>query len=242
MSREFSLDALLLAGGLGTRLRSVLSDRPKAMADIGGRPFISLLFDQLIGFGFKKVIVATGYRAEVISGYFGSRYQDLELVYSKEKEPLGTGGALKLAHRHIHSQHVLVMNGDTFVNFSFKDFFLKHLKTKSLASLLLCKVDDARAYGSVKMDNQGYITAFAEKKCELGSGCVSAGSYLISKDALKMLPGSKKFSLESKFFPTLVEGRGLMGHCSNNLLHDIGTPDTYRYFLSKMVEEKSSGI
>jgi D-glycero-alpha-D-manno-heptose 1-phosphate guanylyltransferase len=240
MSRERSLDALVLAGGLGTRLRPALSDRPKAMADIGGRPFISLLFDQLIRFGFNRVIVATGYRAESISGYFGSRYQDLELVYSKENEPLGTGGALKLAHRHIHKQHVLVMNGDTFVDFALRGFFLKHLKTKSLVSLLLCKADDARAYGSVKMDNQGRITAFVEKKRELGSGCVSAGNYLISRDALKMLPGSKKFSLESKFFPTLVEGRGLMGHCSNNPLHDIGTPDTYRYFLSKMAEEESS--
>ena len=97
MSEPDAVDVVILAGGLGTRLRTVLRDRPKAMADIKGKPFISLLFDQLTRIGFKKVVVSTGYREEVIRQYFGQHYENMELIYSNEAEPLGTGGALKLA-------------------------------------------------------------------------------------------------------------------------------------------------
>ena len=240
MSSRPSCDVLILAGGFGTRLRPVVSDRPKAMADVRGRPFISLLFDQLINFGFQRVIVATGFRADAIRRHFGSQYQDLEIVYSKENEPLGTGGALKLGHSHIHSQHVLVMNGDTFVDFDFKEFFSEHLRAKSLVSLLLCEVEDVRSYGSVKVDGHGCITTFVEKGHDLQTGWVNAGSYLISSNTLEKLPSPKKFSIESDFFPKLIRRREMIGFCSNKRLHDIGTPESYRYFLSKMTDKKNN--
>ena len=209
------------------------------MADVSGRPFISLLFDQLINFGFQRVIVATGFLADAIRTYFGSQYKDLKIVYSKENEPLGTGGALKLGQRHIHSQHVLVMNGDTFVDFDFKEFFSEHLKKKGLVSLLLCEVEDVRPYGSVKVDDHGCITKFSEKGHDLHTGWVNAGSYLISSKTLEKLPSSKMFSIEADFFPKLIRRREIIGFYSNKRLHDIGTPDSYGYFLSKIADKKN---
>ena len=124
MSDVIDVDAVILAGGLGTRLRPILNDRPKVMADVNGRPFIALLLDQLEKFGFNEVVLSTGYRAESVFEYFGYRYGKMNLIYSKEETPLGTGGALKLAQVKLRKDHVLVMNGDSLVDFDYHSFFL----------------------------------------------------------------------------------------------------------------------
>ena len=231
---------VILAGGLGSRLRLSVTDRPKVMAEVKGRPFISYLLDHLYKTGMTKIVISTGYMADFIERTLGNSYKGLEIIYSRENKPLGTGGALKLGHSHIHSQHVLVMNGDTFVDFDFKEFFSEHLRAKSLVSLLLCEVEDVRPYGSVKVDGHGCITTFVEKGHDLQTGWVNAGSYLISSNTLEKLPSPKKFSIESDFFPKLIGRREMIGFCSNKRLHDIGTPDSYRYFLSKMTDKKNN--
>ncbi|UCD30890.1 MAG: galactokinase, partial [Desulfobacterales bacterium] len=150
----------------------------------------------------------------------------LQLTYSKEKVPLGTGGALRLALPYLRSDPILVMNGDSFIDVDIDAYLEWFSKKKRLASILLKNVPDTGRYGRVVFDSNGIINSFEEKGSNIGVGWINAGIYILQKSLIADMPSTKQFSLEHDFFPKLV-GHGLYGYCSNGAFIDIGTPETY---------------
>lgn len=211
---------------LGTRLQSALPDRPKVLAPIAGRPFLSYLMDQLISIGFRHVILCTGYKGEQIKASFGDTYNGLHIQYSQESETLGTGGALRFARPLINTGSALVTNGDSYANCNLTDFLAWYLEKDLQASLLLTRLSDTRRYGRVEVDRDGRILQFDEKGGGHGPGWVNAGVYIFNRDLLKTTPLGKPFSLEKEFFHSLI-GKGLYGFQSEGAFIDIGTPESY---------------
>jgi D-glycero-alpha-D-manno-heptose 1-phosphate guanylyltransferase len=225
--RAFSdLSVAVLAGGLGTRLRSVISDRPKALAKIRGRPFLAYLLDHLSTTGFSSVVLCTGHLGEQIEKAFGESYGNLRISYSREARPLGTGGALRLALPYLISDPVLVMNGDSFCAADLSDFWNWHRARGSKATMLLTQVPDTQRYGSVKIDPDGAVIQFAEKAKGGVSGSINAGVYLLSRQVIHSIPEATNVSLEYCVFPSLMM-HGLYGYPGQGCFLDIGTPEDF---------------
>src|SRR5437867_8426562 len=202
--------AFVLCGGHGTRLRSVLVDRPKSMALISGTPFLQLLLDRLRAQGVDDVILGTGYMAEKIESYFGSGNKlAMRIRYSREHEPLGTGGALKLAEPLI-SDPVLVLNGDSYVEWSLNPMLELFRAKDADIVVVLQAVADVTRYGSVALDHDGRITQFLEKGVRGGPGLINAGVYLLRKQIIRDLQTGGPISLERDVFPRLLD-RGVYG-------------------------------
>ena len=163
MSFPEKLTAVILAGGLGTRLRPAVGDCPKVLAPVNNRPFLSYLLDQLSSNGFSHVILCTGYGTDNISAAFDSVYKGLTIEYSQETKPLGTGGALRNAIPHIKTDHILVMNGDSYINVDLKSYIDWHFRNCIEVSLLLTQVSDTSRYGRVEVDKNGLVKQFVEK-------------------------------------------------------------------------------
>ena len=218
--------AAILAGGLGSRLRPAVSGRPKALANIGERPFLTYLFDQLVAAGARDVVVCTGYLGDQIRMIFGESYNTLRLNYSKESTPLGTAGALRLALPLFNSNPVLVMNGDSYCDANIREFCFWHSRRQANATLLLTKIFDTERFGQVKVDVDGKVTDFKEKSRGQGPGWINAGIYLLNRDLLEEIPVNRAVSLETEIFPSWI-GRGLYGFQSEARFMDIGTPEAY---------------
>src|SRR5947199_10664039 len=218
--------AFVLCGGHGTRLRPVLSDRPKSMALISGTPFLQLLLDRLRCQGVDDVILGTGYMTEKIESYFGSGNDlGMRIRYSREDEPLGTGGALKLAEPLI-SDPELVLNGDSYVEWNLNPMLeLFRAKDADLV-LVLQAVADVTRYGTVALDHDGRVTEFIEKGIRAGPGLINAGVYLLRKEVVRGLPAGTAISLERDIFPRLLD-RGVYGLVCKGLFMDIGIPDDF---------------
>jgi len=221
-----NVTALILAGGLGSRLQSALPDRPKVLAPIAGRPFLSYLMDQLISTGFSQVILCTGYKGEQIRETFEDTYNGLAIQYSQEPEPLGTGGALRFGLPLINTDSALVTNGDSYVNCNLKDYIAWYLEKDLQASLLLTHLSDTSRYGRVEVDEGGCIAKFDEKGTSHGPGWINAGVYIFNRALLESIPFGQPFSLERQFFPSLI-GKGLFGFQNEGAFIDIGTPESY---------------
>lgn len=217
--------ALVLAGGLGTRLRPVVADRPKALAEVGGRPFLAYLLDQLAGTGIRRVVLCTGHLGEQIPRAFGDVYRGLRLVYSREASPLGTGGALRLALPLLRSDIVLVMNGDSYCGMALKRFWNRHRACGGAGSLVLTRVSETSRYGRV-LCRGGRVVRFEEKDGRGGPGWVNAGVYLLARRVMAAIPAGRAVSLEREVLPALVQ-QGLCGYLSRGRFVDIGTPETY---------------
>jgi len=226
MSGFSNITAVILTGGLGTRIRSLVSDRPKVLAEIVGRPFLTFLLDQLASVGARKAVLCTGYMAEMIQVKLGDGYKSLRLTYSKEQEPLGTGGALRLALPRLQSDPVMVMNGDSYANVDLHAFLEWFLKKDSTVGILLTKVKDTSRYGKVVAAEDGRIESFEEKGGNHEPGWINAGIYLMKKKLVAAIPAEKPYSLEREFFPGLI-GKGLYGFRSETEFIDIGTPESF---------------
>jgi D-glycero-alpha-D-manno-heptose 1-phosphate guanylyltransferase len=216
--------AFVLCGGHGTRLRSVLVDRPKSMALISETPFLQLLLDRLRSQGISDVILGTGYMAEKIEGYFrsGNKFA-VRIRYSREDEPLGTGGALKLAEPLI-SDPVLVLNGDSYVEWSLVAMLELFMAKDADMVVVLQAVADVTRYGRVTLDHHGRITQFIEKGVRGGPGLINAGVYLLRKRIVRDLPAGTAISLEREVFPRLLE-HGVYGLVCTGFFIDIGIPN-----------------
>ena len=201
--------ALVLAGGLGTRLRPVVADRPKALVEVGGRPFVTLLLDQLAAAGVRDVILCTGYRGEQVRASLGERYASLRLGYSQEPEPLGTAGALRLALPYVRSGVALVLNGDSYCQADLRAFWGWHQARRAAASLLLTQVADTRRYGRVERNSQDVVTAFVEKSAAGGPGWISAGIYWLSRQLLAENSGRRRRLNRARRVPGLDRARAL---------------------------------
>jgi NDP-sugar pyrophosphorylase family protein len=220
------ITALILAGGMGTRLREVVADKPKVLAEVHGRPFISYLLDQLADAGIGKVVLCTGYMAGLVSTTLGSHYRGMELQYSEESAPLGTGGAVRLALPLISNSPVLVINGDSFCEVDLTSFVQQHKVAAAKASLVLAQVNDISRYGSVDLAADSTINRFDEKGGRQGQGLINAGIYLLEQLVIATMPENKAVSLERDLFPSLI-GQGLFGFTQSGKFIDIGIPADY---------------
>ena len=225
------MQAILLAGGLGTRLRSVVSDRPKPMALIEGRPFMEYVTRELVRSGMTDIIFAVGYKGTMVEEYFGDGERfGFHASYAYEETLLGTAGAIKNAGRFVTEERFVVLNADTFYQIDYTR--LKRLQD-SLdldMALVLREVPDVSRYGQAILDEKGFLTAFNEKTEETRMGTINGGIYLMRRSLMDTIPEGK-VSLENDMIPKwLREGKGLGGFVNDGYFIDIGIPEAYRQF------------
>ncbi len=221
------MKAVLLVGGLGTRLRSAVPSLPKTLASVGDRPFLELLVRQLGNQEIRELVMCTGYLAEQIQQVFqdGSEF-GATIEYSKETVPLGTAGALKLAQCYVQNEpEFLVINGDTFLEIDFSEFIVSHRKHGGVATMAVVPVQDSSRYGIVQVGAESRILGFLEKTGQNTPGIINAGVYVFSSAALALIPQGP-VSLEHDIFPLLVE-HGFYAIEQRGMFIDIGTPDDY---------------
>lgn len=219
--------ALLLVGGLGTRLRSLVSSAPKALAPMGDRPFLELLIRQLQEQGIRQLVMCTGYLADQIEAEFGDgRDVGVAIEYSKETQALGTAGAVKLAQPHLQSvSEFLVMNGDSFLELDFSLLVEFHRAHGGLATVAVVAVENAGRYGTVHADSSAKVTAFCEKTGDDAPGLINAGVYVFSAAILDQIPDGPS-SLEKDVFPRILD-QGVFAAEQQGTFIDIGTPGDY---------------
>jgi|DewCreStandDraft_4_1066084.scaffolds.fasta_scaffold65607_2 NDP-sugar pyrophosphorylase family protein len=219
------LSVAILAGGRGTRLRSVVADRPKVLADVAGRPFIHYWLDVLERQGCSDIVLCAGYKAEQLRDTLGHLYGELTLWYSIEEKPLGTGGALRKALPFFQSDPVLVLNGDSFCDVNLRSFLTQHLNAGATASLVLTRVENASRFGRVEQQPDGRITAFHEKSAAPGPAWINAGIYLVRPGLLAKVAANKPVSLERDLLPRWLPKR-VHGCPHDGRFIDIGTPES----------------
>lgn len=218
-------EAIVLAGGFGTRLRTLVSDVPKPLAPVAGRPFLAWVLDFLATQGLRRVVLATGYMADKVQASVGESWQGMSIAYSVESEPLGTGGALKLAAARINGSAVHVLNGDTFLRYSLTALEATATAMGTPIAVALAEVPDVARYGSVAT-HSGRITAFREKG-QQGAGWINAGSYFLSHQALQALPREVVFSLETEVLLPQAATGGLAALTDTRDFIDIGVPEDF---------------
>ncbi|MFL5753461.1 MAG: nucleotidyltransferase family protein [Bacteroidia bacterium] len=221
-------EAIILAGGFGTRLKEVINDLPKPMAPVNGKPFLAHLLLYLKKYSIGKVILSTGYLSEKIEEYFGREYEEIQIVYSKEESPMGTGGGIKLAMGKCVSDVVLVMNGDSFFDIDINEFYARHRWNRADFSIALRKVENAARYGTIGLHEEDRILFFQEKNGEEKAGLINGGVYLLKRDLFqKNTPLGEAFSIERDFFETFINRFSFHGYISKGYFIDIGIPEDY---------------
>ncbi|GAA4329178.1 HAD-IIIA family hydrolase [Flaviaesturariibacter amylovorans] len=219
-------EAVVLAGGLGTRLRSAVPDLPKCMAPVAGRPFLGYVIDSLRREGVQRFIFSLGYMYEAIEAWLSEAYPTLDYVSVIEAEPLGTGGGIQLALRAAVSEQVLVANGDTLFEVSVADLAEVHARTGAECTLALKPMTDFDRYGVVRIDGAGTVMAFEEKK-QYAEGLINGGLYLVNRASLLALGLPEKFSFEKEYLEPSVARRALAGAVQEGYFIDIGLPGDY---------------
>jgi D-glycero-alpha-D-manno-heptose 1-phosphate guanylyltransferase len=220
-------DVIVLAGGLGTRLREAVKDIPKSMAPINGRPFLEYQLRALHAAGLERIIISTGYLGGQIQDYFGDSFRNMEIIYSHEHEPLGTGGAVKLAFGQVRTPYALVLNGDTLFKINLDLFFQRTVEKLADVSIALRTVEDASRYGLVKCNAVGQVIAFNEKSSAQQPGLINGGIYLIASRYFRRHELPDCFSLEKDFFGTRYNQDYFFGQVFNDYFLDIGIPKDY---------------
>ncbi len=218
---------VVLAGGLGTRIRGVLGDTPKVLAPINGRPFLDHLLDHLATLGAGRAVLSLGVGATMVETHLAASKPPLPVVSVVEPAPLGTGGALRHALPSLNGDPVMVMNGDTWLEADFAAFLADHDRAGKAVSLLCVAVDDISRYGRVELDGEGTVTCFAEKDpSRTGGGLINGGAVLLSRAALTRLAATTGPSLERDFLGELPAGWIHGWHARGAGFIDIGTPDS----------------
>ena len=226
----YSMKAVILAGGLGIRLREVIHNKPKPMASVRGKPFLQYQIEHLKQYGVDQIILCVAYLAHQIKAYFKEgRDLGVEIKYATEKRPLGTAGALKNAQRYLKENTFLVLNGDTYANIDLFDFMQYHRNKRSKGTIALTRVDQPEEYGTVLLDDNQRIRQFLEKsKIQESYGIINAGVYLLEPEVLDYIPPGIKISLEKEIFPQLLrKSLPLFGYLTSGYFGDIGTPEGY---------------
>lgn len=220
--------AIILAGGFGSRLQPVVSDLPKSLAPVNGRPFLDFQLNYLKSFGVKKVFLSVGFLANKIKEYYGNNFKGIEIVYVTEKRPLGTGGAIRYALEQVRDKEVFALNGDSFFNLNLKEFISFHQKNNSKISLGLCRTANTARFGTIGLNSKKRIISFKEKSGKEISGLINGGIYILNKDIyLQNTPANLSFSIEKDFFEKQINHLTLLGYESNAYFLDIGIPEDY---------------
>jgi D-glycero-alpha-D-manno-heptose 1-phosphate guanylyltransferase len=231
-------EAIILAGGFGTRLQHILPNVPKPMAPIGDSPFLSILLDELSSFGITDVVLSTGYLHEQIEEYYHNDYQGIKLSYAHETEPLGTGGAIKYALSFCKTEKVFILNGDTLFRVNLHTFAAFHQQHNSDLSIALRQVDDVSRYGSVSISPDGKILNFKEKNSDFGKGLINGGIYLLKKNILDNI-SAKTFSFEKDFMEKYYTQQLFYGYPCGGYFIDIGVPEDYARAVQKLGSNKT---
>lgn len=220
------VSAAILAGGFGTRLQPVITDRPKVLAPVHGRPYLTFLLDQLAAAAIDEVTLLTGFQGQQVRQTLGQSYAGMHLIYSEEPLPLGTAGAVRWALPLLAAPTILLLNGDSYCSVHFATFRDFHQRSGARVSLVLAHVPGATRYGSVLAGKGGRVKSFAEKAAAR-TGWINAGIYLLDRSLLKQIPVGQPVSLERELLPAWVDrGRVFGFHCDGRFL-DIGTPEAY---------------
>jgi D-glycero-alpha-D-manno-heptose 1-phosphate guanylyltransferase len=219
------MEAIILAGGMGTRLRKTVADLPKPMAPVNGKPFLYYVMSWLKNYNVEKVILSTGYKSESISDYFGGSFSGIPLEYVVEHKPLGTGGAIKFAINKSIGDNVLVLNGDTYFPVPVDRFFRFHTGNQNSVSLCLKPMKDFSRYGSVECEGDTIIRFNGKKYCK--DGVINGGIYMVNREFLKSLHLPEVFSFEAD----LLEEQAVSSHLKCMIFDepfiDIGIPEDY---------------
>lgn len=218
------MEAIVLAGGFGTRLRELVPDVPKPMAAIAGRPFLEILLTELANKGFTRVVLSLGYLADKVSGHFGAHFAGMELIYEVEDTPLGTGGAVRQALSRCLSDHVFVFNGDTYLDIE-ADAVESHWQAHHAPIIVARTVPDTARYGRLDVAD-GRVLGFLEKGMG-GVGLINAGCYVLPANCLDAFPLGQPFSLEADFFAGFVARQRADVFVTNGHFIDIGIPEDY---------------
>lgn len=221
-------DCIILAGGMGTRLQSVVADKPKCLADINGKPFITYLCQHLKKFAINKVIFSVGYKMEMIMDYVQLHPNEFpfNIAYAEENEPLGTGGAVLNAMPHCITEDVFVLNGDTFFDVDLNALHEFQQSKMADCTLALKPMAEADRYGLVNLNDESMITGFEEKRSG-SSGLINGGVYCVFKPSFLSIPFEQKFSFEKDYLEKFINERQMAGFIQDNYFIDIGIPEDY---------------
>lgn len=219
------VEAVILAGGTGTRLRSVVSEVPKPLAPVKGEPFLGWQLRELEKQGVRRVVLSVGYMAGKIRETIGERHGGIDILYVQEEEPLGTGGATRLALRKIGTSHCFILNGDSFFDVDLAAMEREHLDRRADFTLALKPMEHCGRYGAVNVE-AGRVVAFAEKSRE-GAGLINGGVYLTPSDLLEKRGLPERFSLERDFLTPMCESLLFHAHICEGFFIDIGVPEDY---------------
>lgn len=219
------MEAIILAGGMGTRLREIVSDLPKPMAPVNGKPFIFYLLKWLKDYHVDKIILSTGYMAESISDYFGKSFYGIPLEYSVEQKPLGTGGAVRFAIQKSIGDNVLVLNGDTYFPVGLDRFFEFHLSKQNQFSIGLKPMKEFSRYGSVECSGDTVIRFNEKKFCS--DGLINGGIYIINRSIFESMQLPEIFSIEADVLEKQAGSSFLKCMIFDEPFLDIGIPEDY---------------
>ena len=220
------MEAIILAGGLGTRLQATVPDLPKPLAPIGGRPFLSWLLDYLEKQGISHVILSVGYRHKGIVKHFGCRYGSISLSYAVEDAPLGTGGAVLNALEYTEEGSIFIVNGDTFLAMDYLAMLRYHEATKAQLTMAVRQVNDVSRYGRVITQGQRLVSL--EEKSSVGAGLINAGVYLLNRAIFSGQKLPEAFSLERDFLPAQLDRACASFFVTSGYFIDIGVPEDYQ--------------
>lgn len=221
-------EAIILAGGFGTRLREVVSDIPKVMAPVNGRPFLEYILDYLDQNIFTHVVLSVGYKHEIIHEHFKDKYKSIHIDYAIEEEPLGTGGAIQMAFKQINGYRAMVFNGDTMFRVDMDKIVNFHFSKGFGFSLVLREVENVERFGAVEINSENKIIGFSEKGKKTGTGKINGGVYVIDKKFFKTMDFPEKFSMEKDVFEKMYESYPFFGILCKQYFIDIGVPDDYK--------------
>lgn len=221
------MEAIILAGGFGTRLRSVVSDVPKPMAPIAGRPFLEILLDHLLPYGFTHIVLSTGYMHEKIEAHFGNSYRGIDLSYAVETTPLGTGGGILNAFSQCQHDDVVVLNGDTLFKVDYSllaDFYRRH---NTRLAIILRQVSDISRYGAVQVDCSDRVSRFVEKNSAGGMGNINGGIYMMNCTLFDGYKPGDTFSFEKDIMQKRYLDEPFYAYPDSAYFIDIGVPEDY---------------
>lgn len=226
MFKLSDITVAILAGGLGTRLRSKIPNKQKVLAKVGKYPFLEYLLNKLDKDGFRNVVICTGYLGRQVQERFGKTFKNLSLYYSQEKSKLDTAGAVRLALALLKSDDILVVNGDSFFDTDLNEFYKFHLKKKAKGTILLTQVSNITGFGKIEVNEKGRILVFQEKKKSDEAGLINGGIYLFKRSLLFEIPEKRSVSFEKELFPHWI-GKNFYGFEGKGKFIDIGTPQSY---------------
>ena len=230
-----AMQAIILAGGRGTRLQAVCPDVPKVMAPVGSRPFLAILIDHLACQGIESVILSVGYRHQAVVEFFGKRHGSVSISYAIEHSPLGTGGAIRLALAQVSVDAALVLNGDTFLRTDYRKLMQAHRESGAPLTIAVKHVDDTSRYGRVALSG-GRIVGFSEKQAA-GPGLINTGAYVVGARIFDGFDLPASFSFERDFLYRAVAALAPHGHVIDGYFIDIGVPEDYRRAVTDLSDQ-----